>query len=288
MMLDIEGKLTIRLHLSPDRDIAADIDSTRPVYASKLFQGKTVDEALKLLPTVFSICGAAQACAGVQACEQALGIPASTVTQQQRAMRVNLETVREHVWRVLMDWPELCGHHADAPALRQIISLLQQMSASGANDIFSPGATVSSASSKQDSSVLNSLHESIDQTIFGISNAQWLGITTETDLKCWADTVDTPATEMIRQIVSRQWQGVGACAVASLPIIADEALHRLLQQRSFIARPVWQQQCWETTCLTRTRSPLLDELRLAYRNGLLPRLVARITELALLLQNPTA
>ena len=71
--MGIEGRLNIGLRSAGRRIAEVTIHSNRPVHASRVFHGKGADEALQMLPMLFSICGTAQACAGVRACEQALG-----------------------------------------------------------------------------------------------------------------------------------------------------------------------------------------------------------------------
>ena len=74
MEVGIEGRLSIGLRTDSGRVDQVTIASSRPVHASRVFHGKSVAEALKTLPMLFVICGTAQACAGVRACEQALGV----------------------------------------------------------------------------------------------------------------------------------------------------------------------------------------------------------------------
>ena len=59
-------------------------------------------------------------------------------------------------------------------------------------------------------------------------------------------------------------------------------LNQAMQDRHYVEQPMWQGRCCETTSLTRVDSPLLAILKQTYGNGLLTRLVARLTEIALL------
>ena len=103
--MNIEGRLTIGLTIEQGRVIAANIASSRPVHASRILIGRQVVDAQKMIPLLFSLCGTAQACAGARACEQALNRPVKAEVQVLRDCLVNMETLREHLWRTLLDWP---------------------------------------------------------------------------------------------------------------------------------------------------------------------------------------
>ncbi|MDX2418246.1 MAG: hypothetical protein QNK19_12365, partial [Xanthomonadales bacterium] len=107
--MGVEGCLTICLRTDSGHVGQVEIESSRPVHASRVLHGKSAAEALKILPLLFTICGTAQACAGVRACEQALGIRFSPRIERLRDCLVRMETVREHLWRILLDWPAFLG-----------------------------------------------------------------------------------------------------------------------------------------------------------------------------------
>ena len=73
--MGIEARLKIELTVADGRVDEVSIESSRLVHASRVFHGKRIIESQQLLPVLFSVCAQAQACAGIRACEQALGIP---------------------------------------------------------------------------------------------------------------------------------------------------------------------------------------------------------------------
>ncbi len=103
-MSDLAGQLEIRLD-SGSGDVA--ISSSRPVTAARVFVGKTPAEVVRQLPTLFSLCGTAQAAACVEACERALGRKVSAAVVARRQALVDAETIKEHLWRLLLDWPQM-------------------------------------------------------------------------------------------------------------------------------------------------------------------------------------
>ncbi len=105
--MSIEGRLQIELTRENGRVGAVRISSTRPVHAARVFEGKTPDAVLQLLPLLYSVCAVAQAHAAQTACERALGITPARGPGLARELLVCLETAREHLWRILIDWPAL-------------------------------------------------------------------------------------------------------------------------------------------------------------------------------------
>lgn len=279
--MGIEGGLTIALEPAGSGAGRVTIGSTRPVHASRLFHGKGVSEALKLVPMLFSICGTAQACAAVRACEEALGMAPLPETERVREGLVRLESVREHLWRILLDWPALIGEAPQQGGMAQAVALQRDIRQAlcGACAPFQPGvhfADVAGLSGE----LAQRLATLPGETVFGIASEEWLAFDSEEGLAAWAAVGKTVAARLISWVMKNGWNGIGRSEVEALPYLDNDSLHRAMLADGFIAQPQWQGSCYETTCLTRTDSALLQSLREQYGNGLLVRLVARLTELA--------
>ncbi|MFP4279676.1 MAG: nickel-dependent hydrogenase large subunit [Halochromatium sp.] len=103
-MSALAGQLEIRLEASSG---AVAIGSSRPLTAARVFAGKPPAAVVRQLPTLFSLCGTAQAAACVSACEQALDRQPSAAVLARRQALVSAETIKEHLWRLLLDWPRM-------------------------------------------------------------------------------------------------------------------------------------------------------------------------------------
>jgi hypothetical protein len=110
----------------------------------------------------------------------------------------------------------------------------------------------------------------------------WLALTGERELMAWAGARESAAAALIDAVVRQGWHAAGACEAEPLPPLEASQLDAAMQDADFIDRPHWSGACCETTSLTRTASPLLAGLKARYGNGLLVRLVARLTELGML------
>ncbi len=282
----LEGQLAIRLRTCDAEVTDVQIESTRQPGVSAVFQDKTVADALQMLPRLYSVCGVAQACAGVRACEQALGVSACEATEGLRNHLLTLETVREHLWLILLDWPVLLGETPQQMGMTDILALqrdYRQVVCSGANP-FLPGVAVEAVDPARDLECLRMLGEILERSVFGVSPAQWLLFEEPETLRAWAAQGTTVAARMVHHVQGSGWQASGRCDSAPLEQQEAMSIGQSLQDDDFLRQPDVSGKCRETTAFTRTASPLLQHLQELHGKALLPRLVARLTEMAQLSQ----
>jgi hypothetical protein len=278
----IEGELTITLERGEVL-----IDSSRPVHASRVFRKKPLDEVLQSVPMLFSVCGTAQVCAAVRAAEQALEHPASPLLEGVRESLVRMETLREHLWRVLLDWPNLLGEPPIKQGMAEMLVLQrdfrQLLTAAG-----EPFRITAAALGEVEPVALTTLVQRVAAftaaRAFQRHPAEWLELESLEALQRWIATTDTPAAALLQRVVRQRWEALGRCEIEPLPLLEPEWLQQMLEADSFIERPQWQGDSCETSSATRVDSPLLQQSRSHYGNGLMTRLLARLTEMAQLTQ----
>ncbi|MCW8928825.1 MAG: nickel-dependent hydrogenase large subunit [Gammaproteobacteria bacterium] len=297
--MGIEGFLDIQLTMNDSIISDVEIQSSRPVYASQVFLGKSVNESLSMLPLLFSICGVAQACSGIRACEQTLGRQVSAHVEHVRDSLVDMETLREHLWRILLDWPklldkQLLNKNLLTQEMSEIIKYQQDyrnLLTSGSNPfLLDQDIPAVSAESSQPIKQLNQL---LERSIFSMSPAQWLEIDSIEKLQHWFESSETVAAHLLKKIQRNEWQGLGRNntrgLVLELDVLESDALdfsklYELFEDNNFVKQPQWQGTCYETSSLTRVDSILLQNLHQNFGNGLISRLVARLTEMAQIAQ----
>ncbi len=285
--MGIEGSLAINLEVASGRVLRVQIGSSRPVHASRIFCGKDIQEVLQTLPVVFSICGTAQACAAVRACEQALGMRPSPQMEDQRACLVRMENLREQLWRILLEWPGFLEEEPDQQSMMLTMALQRDYRAvltAGRNPFLLPGdGQVPEPVDVQD--LVTQLAGLLEVVVFGMPPRRWLDISDIEEFATWVGSGQTQAARTLGLVMGQDWRELGRCQVENLPALESEQLHRLLQDDEFVAQPQWLGSCRETTSYTRVESQLLQRLRERYGNGLLVRMVARLTEIAQLSLN---
>lgn len=107
-----QGVLQLTLTWDGRRIVAAAVASTRPA-AARALRGLPLERALEVVPRLFGICRFAQeAAARLSVCAARAERSAVAATTLAAALAVALEAIGEHLWRLLLDWPPLCGQAA--------------------------------------------------------------------------------------------------------------------------------------------------------------------------------
>lgn len=278
--MNIEGQLNIELGYGATGVRHANLSSGRPLRASRVLEGITPEKALHRLPLVFSLCGTAQSAAAVSACEDALAITPSAAQQQAREMLVWMESAREHLLRIQLDWPGFAEEPVAGHGLSSTMRLLPSMTRALYGDTapFQLGSvpSVDAAASKE---VIAGLRAMIDALLGGALPAARSGF------EDWLDQGKTLPARLLRRLRETGWDQLGRSDSVFLPPLLETAtLHERLggaETETFISLPDWQGTACETTPLQRQQAqPLVKALLEREGNGLLTRFVARLVELA--------
>ncbi|WP_295407267.1 nickel-dependent hydrogenase large subunit [uncultured Thiocystis sp.] len=288
-MSDPAGTLNIQLERT-SRGLTCRIASTRPVTAADRFAGRAPAATAALLPLLYSICAKAQAFACVASLEGACGLlPAPAVVARRQRM-VSVETIREHLWRILLDWPRLLGEAPDRATMAKILSLVKDLFrlSDPEGDLFRPGASSAALDRRGAARVLADLDDLLARQVFGAHPARWLDeVHDGGGFDRWLETVDTCAARLLRGLIDADEAALGQADVTGLPELRDADLIALIdapEGADFLARPTWEGGARETSPFTRRAGcGLIRDLTDRHGRGLLSRLAAQLLEVALLL-----
>ncbi|WP_446808409.1 Ni,Fe-hydrogenase I large subunit [Methylomonas sp. 2BW1-5-20] len=285
------GEISIEVTHRAGQVCSVKIGSTRP-DAARVLIGKTPEQVLSMVPLLFSLCGNAQAYSALLACRAALRMPSQPQAAAARECLVQLESVREHAWRILLDWPGLLGGAADKDTVAGLLKLDRQFKSClfGDSEAFELDSRLQiDAVSLQ--GLLDELTGLIDRAIFAGGQNRFLALTDEGQLQDWLDGNMALAAQLLNTLYLREWQALGNSHVAGLPSLDPAELNRQMQNidlSAFCRMPQWRGQCCESTPLSRQqRGSLLADLHSHYGNGLLPRFVAVLLEVAAIPQGLT-
>jgi len=285
-MSDLSGSLTIALSRQDGSGIVS-IDSTRPVGAARVFAGLPVRETARRLPLLFSVCGTAQAAACAAACEQALGTHANAAALQRRRMLLAAEMIREHLWRLFLDWPRALDRPPAASAMAETMRAYQCLRGllTAGVDPFAPGAETPPVDVGAATEAAAALTRRALNDVFGTAIDRWRAeVIDHNRLEAWAATAGTPCAALVALLLDQGLADLGRNRVKALPAGAAVELAASLagpDAAAFVAAPTWQGQPRETTPYARRLGePLIADLAAHYGNGLLPRLAALLVELA--------
>lgn len=120
--LPAEGSVSVRLWLDDGRKgmtiRRAEVAARRPRAVAALV-GRRAEEAARLAPLLFSLCGSAQGLAVARACEAAMGIDASA-HEVARSLLTDAEALDSHGWQAVVEWPARLGAPTRPAALREL------------------------------------------------------------------------------------------------------------------------------------------------------------------------
>lgn len=279
--MNVEGQLDIQLTHRAYGVSDAALHSGRPLQASRILEGSTPEEALQRLPLIFSLCGTAQAAAALGACEDALALTPSRAQRIAREMLVWMESAREHLLRIRLDWPSFADEAVTKEGLQPVMQLLPNLTRAlyadtapfRFNTVPSPDAVLA----KQ---VITELRNMIDELLGGALPD------TRSSFDRWLKQGGTMPARLMQKLREQEWDRLGNIETNFLPSLEEDELHEYLgnsKVETFVAEPTWHGLPCETSPLQRQHAhPLLRELTVNQGNGLLTRLMARVVELAMI------
>lgn len=276
----LEGSIHLDLAMEGGRIKSVQIQSTRPVQACSVLDGKPVEEAIGRLGLMFSMCGTAHTVAGLRAAERALGITASEKEDLCRDLLVLAEAAEQTGLRILLDWPGMLGDKAaigDVISLRSVLHLMPGLITSVAG-WKKPGSN----SMKPDTAALD---KAVDRLENEIANAMLGGDNDEKifssfqDLKFWWETADVPTAKLLRAVHQEGLSSFGASETELLKELDESWLEKKMasDDGAFVAGPDLNGEMLEAGPLrTLSGDSLIQSLTKEFGQGLLVRLLARV------------
>lgn len=273
----LEGSVAVRLETAAGRVRAVSVQVRRP-SAARALCGRTPEEAMRLVPLLFSLCGTAQSLAAAGALEGALGLDARPHAAA-RALLAEAEAATNHAWQVLIDWPARLG---DAPQPRELAGLRAAAAAIRpalypARDGLRPGGGGLRPDRAALTTAIAALRDGLERAVFAAPPPAGMA-----ELERWAGAGGTSAARLMRRILAPDMAGFGACGVAALePHPAGWFGERLSADVAFSESPRQDGAPAHTGPLARQSAhPLVAALLARHGSGLAAHAAARLVELA--------
>jgi len=268
--MSVEGRVRVSARLAGGHLTEVHIDADRPLVARRLLVGRTPDEALTLIPTIFAVCGQSQATVAAAALDAAQGQAPGQALQRRRAREMTAETVGEHAFRLLLDWPALGGDPGDVALLTRVRSLLA-------------GAAVSEGSW---GTARDALIVMTEARILGTSLDTWLEQFSASEWMEWAQGRRTGCAATMAMLASLSPWPAPDTPLLERPqrsVFVEQIAMAALGEPAFAAAPTLQGAPAECGPLARCMShPAVRDL--TRRDRIAARAFARLAEFTLLLR----
>lgn len=288
-----EGQIDITLTILPSGKKEVTILNNRPVHAAKLLVGKTIDEALTIIPLLYHICGKAQGSAAISALQAAKNTRSDETTYLSRTVLSDVELIREHLLRIFLDWPALLEADDCSTEVSKQMSDFMRFSSEFERALFhseKPFSPHTVATPERDLlfKTFSDLENFLECHIYGCSPDLWLKAKARDVIFHWMRQDKCLSARSCAVILENGWAQEGQTIIPFLPkLTANQCASLLfsnnnLQSDDFIASPTWKELPHETSALSRCHQHPLLKLLLAHcGTGLLTRHVSRLVELAL-------
>jgi hypothetical protein len=278
----IEGKLRIEVKIDADVVSNVYVRSQRPVNCGALLEGRSVEDAIDLLPRIFSLCGVAQTVAGLEAVEHALGITLTPPQTAARRLLVAAEALGQTVWRITVDWPTCLDIRPDVSGIRE---LRRQLRGFGMHMFAAaPWHRVGGSHLISDPiALINHIDAVAQQTTWILFGDTAPKLDDHRSFECWLGQRHRPGPSALDYVRDQGLAAFGNSPVDLLPKRPDISFfaHQLANDGdlSFCTHPHYHGSISETGALSRqVDHPLVSQLQERYGSGLLTRLAARLVE----------
>ncbi|HEY0845750.1 MAG TPA: hypothetical protein VGE12_10300 [Noviherbaspirillum sp.] len=234
-----EGNIGIRLAWDGKQISRVQISPRPLVQVNALLRGKSPQEALRIIPMIFSLCGQAQAAAAATALDAAASgdMPVVPLTRERRVLA---EALQEILWRFLLDLPRILH----APPQSQQLALLRRQLA----------GCLSAADEAQWQQGIAGLASATGHALFGTA-AGWTACKDAANLIRMLEASDTATARLLVACWKNDTPPAGK-PVALMPFaqaghVMDTLLPSLAAEPRFSAYPTWQGHAMETGSLAR-------------------------------------
>jgi coenzyme F420-reducing hydrogenase alpha subunit len=271
--MGVEGELLVQVESRFGRVTSARARPQRLRVGPRLFVGRPAQDAATLARALFSVCGRSQAIAARAAVESIGGVQVAEAELRARERAVAAEALQEHAWKVFVDAPRLLGEEAAIGVLvaerRAVTQLL---------DAVEPADIQAAACA---------LRAWCTSSLFGRAPEEFLRMQDLAAIQAWTRDADTPASGICARVLAQD-PALGGCQVPLLPHATSDWIAACLvpeidAAERFEDLPALGGKAHETGPLARSaRHPLVAAAMAAWGRGVGARFVARLVEMALL------
>jgi Ni,Fe-hydrogenase I large subunit len=287
--MSVAGEVLVQLNVIGTEISDVSVRSERPLHLPQMMSGRKAQDAIQMISLLYRICSEAQSSASAQAIESTIGIIPCEHTQWVRRQLLNMEIVREHSWRILLDWPVILGEQADKKKMNDIMSLSNRWKESldPEQQAYQLESDQNSTDEKQTQKLSTQIDQLLSSALFSMPASQWLSLSSS-ELMTWVAEQRTGAARLLNYLLVKGWASLGYSDIDGLPDLDGKQINDLLsgkEAEEFVCRPCLDGQSYESTAFSRNKThPNMEELLKKFGSGLFTRFVAVLLEVAQVLE----
>ncbi len=278
--MTLEGELVVTLAWDGRRVGHVTVKSTRPLVASRILTGKTAVDAAATIPLLYSVCGGAQGAAAAAALAAA-GAAGFAGQSESRAVGIVVESLQEGFWHLLIGWPNAMG---SAPQVTPVTAarylIATSTRASDGADLLGDAAAMRV--------LATGLSAIASRSLFAVPPAEFLALTDVAGLEAWAAVNQTVPARLLRHVLNepsaKRRSDIRLMPAPRRELLLHVVAPALRDDPGFTRAPTWAGVPVETGALARMHEhPLVADCERSFGRTVLTRIVARVVEMAQLL-----
>jgi len=257
------GKVTLGVVWDGESVAATDISSTRPM-AARVLKDKTPTQVVQIVPLLYSVCGRAQGAAASVALLAAMREESPAVATMERS--IVCEAIQEHLWRLMLDWPDLLGMPQEDKLFSGWYSMLRKIGAGEAE--------------------MAAFLQEFERDALGMTAAEWLALDSYAAMQTWWRKPDNALVRPLAKLDESAQSRCNRNETRLLPPWSAAEVQQVCAGRwdaAFAARPEWLGAAAETGAWSYyADSPLLRDVWQQSGSRALTRLLARLVDMVCL------
>ncbi|GAB3547539.1 nickel-dependent hydrogenase large subunit [Noviherbaspirillum agri] len=266
----IEGKIRIRLAWDGRHVHGAHIEPRPLVALNTLLRGKQPQDALRMIPMLFSLCAQAQGAAAATALHAATSAT-SPVIPLVRERSVLAEALQEILWRLLIDLPRIMG----AEPQPQVLAVLRKR--------LAECMALQQESDWQ--KAIAALEADTNAALLGTTGSSFSATESAASLIASLQAATTPTARLLDQCWEMDGRALRSTTTLLPNVAPDEILAdvfpRLDENPTFALCPTWRNQPAESGSLARMQdATAIAQLLQARGPSIATRLIARLAEIS--------
>ena len=277
--MPIEGEIKINVVARFAKVESVSIVSSRPLYITKLFTGKSISNVADIIDKLYQICNTAHRFAFLRLLDESAVINLSQNEILAYQLLLDLEIIREHCFSIASKWSQDADNSVDTNIINSLATLKEISATLFANsDPLSLENKKLQEFNRIDKLILK-LEKQLKVLLLGSQSKSISEFADFDNFNAWLQTCESRSATFLNYLQQHQLNKLGNVETFHLPDLDTKYISALLNNDEFIQRPSYRNIICETTPYSRQSGhPLIKQLVNIHGNGLFTRAVAQLLE----------
>lgn len=276
-----EGIINIDITIKDNKAHNIDIDSSHFLYISQCLQGRKTNEAGGVFDMFYHLCPVAHNFAFLKLLNKTHNINLSENEVLAYQLLLDLEIIKEHCFTIFSRWQ----HNLNVEISQKVAKILQLIKQIKLNLFNSNPFSLSSKVLQSGKNINPQILELEQQLLALLVDGNMDAFADVDKFNIWLKDSNSCVAIFLKYLQKNNYHGLANVQTYHLPKNISQNITKSLLDKSFIKKPLYENQTYETTPLSRQENNhLIKQLSNMYGNSLFTRAVAQILDIFILLE----